>query len=248
MTDKPVDSQVLEVGLEMIAGSMRAPIREYAALIGELFGSGAQALTFFGFVVGDTFEPAVRTARNVLVLDRVDLSILRKLAEQGTKLGKAGITAPLVMTPDYIKASLDTFPLELIDILQRHTTIFGKDYFVDLSFEDRHVRLQCERELKVALISLRQGLLAAAGREKILGGIELDIGEGLMRTLRGLLWLKGGKDALPAEGVLTEVEKLVDRKLSGIRTATDLASDHAWAEFVALYEDVEALQEVADAW
>ena len=177
--------------LKGIADPMRLPLERYASLIRELAGANAQALTLFGAIAAGTFDLGRHVARNVLILEEVELSLLRRLAEHGAKFGKERIAAPLVMTADYIKASLDTFPLELIDIQQNHITVFGNDYFDDLEFEDGHVRLQCERELKAILIGLRQGLLAAAGREKFVGALEQDVGEGLLRTLRGLLWLKG---------------------------------------------------------
>ena len=89
---------------------------------------------------------------------------------------------------------------------------------------------------------------AAAGKEKYLGAIEVDIGEGLLRTLRGLLWLKGQRDAKPAGEVLSEVEKIAERKLAGMRNALDLTAPHGWTQFEMLYRDVEALGEIADAW
>lgn len=235
-------------GWNRVAASMRQPLQRYAELVKELAGSNAKALTLFGAVVAGSFDPSRHTARSVLVVDRVDLSMLRRLAERGVKFGKARIAAPLVMTSSYIKGSLDTFPLELIEIKQQHATVFGNDDFTDLSFEDAHVRLQCERELKTILIGLRQGLLAAAGREKFLGALEMDVAEGLMRTLRGLLWLKGRKEAKPAAEVVTDVEKTVDRKLAGVRTALDPAAHHGWDEFETLYRDVEALGDIANAW
>lgn len=233
-------------GLELVAHAMREPISEFARLLRDL--AGAKALTLFGAVTTESFDPARQTARSVLVVDHVDLSALRSLAEHGGKLGKVSIAAPLVMTPGYITDSLDTFPLELLEIMQKHVTLFGDDHFVDLSFEDAHVRLQCERELKVILIGLRQGLLAAAGREKFIGALEMDIGEGLSRTLRGLLWLKGRKDARPIDAVVAELEKVADRKLSGVRLAMDPSAHHGWAEFETLYNDVEALGNLVDAW
>ncbi len=235
-------------GLDRITAAMQQPLRSYAELVRKLAGTNAKALTLFGAVAADSFDPSRHTVRNVLVVDRVDLSMLRKLADHGAKLGKARVAAPLVMTPEYIKDSLDTFPLELIEIHQQHVTLFGDDHFMDLTFEDGHVRLQCERELKVILIGLRQGLLAAAGREKFIGALEMDVGEGLMRTLRGMLWLKGQKDAKPATDVLGAVETIIEKKLPGVQTALDHAAHHGWDEFESLYRDVEALGGIANAW
>ncbi len=234
--------------LDRLAEPYREPVRAYAGLTREIARDNARALTLFGAIAAGTFDPGRHVIRSVLVLGSVDLSILRRIAEHGSKLGKHRIAAPLIMTPEYIRASLDTFPLELIEIGQMHLTLFGQDHFADLSFDDAHVRLQCERELKVILIGLRQGLLAAAGREKVIAELETSVAENLMRTLRGLLWLKGQRQAKPAGDVLGEIEQLTEHRLPGVRTAIDATAAHGWPEFDSLYADIQALGEVADGW
>lgn len=234
--------------LDRVVESMREPLRDYVTLLQGMTKGQLKTLALFGTIAAGSFDPARHAARNVLVVPKVDLEMLRRLSAEGAKLGKARIAAPLVMTPEYIKESLDTFPLELLGISQCHVILVGDDPFVDLKFDDSHVRLQCERELKTVLIGMRQGLLAAAGRDKILGALEVDVAEGLLRTLRGMLWLKGSKDALPAPKVLEEIEKVTDRKLDGIRTALDPNATHGWDQFRTLYQDVEALGKIADAW
>lgn len=234
--------------LNRLPESVREPLRRYAGLIDELCGTTAKALAVFGVVVSGPFDIRHQTVRNVLIVERIDLRVLRRLAEHGAKLGKAGIAAPLTMMPKYIQSSLDTFPLELLEIMQHHRMLFGDDPFDDLSFEEGHIRLQCERELKVVLIGMRQGLLAAAGREKVIGALESDVGEGIVRTLRGMGWLKGTREAQSTEQIVTEVEKHCDRKLTGIRTALDRSAHHGWDEFESLYRDVEALGEIVNGW
>jgi len=234
--------------LDQIAASMREPVRVYTALIREVAGDRAKALTLFGSIVCGPFERERHSVRSVLVVDRVDLPMLHRLAEHGARLGKAGMAAPLIMTPEYIKASLDTFPLELIEIKQGHLTLFGDEYFDDLQFVDAHIRLQCERELKRLLVGLRQGLLAAAGREKLVGVLGRDLAEGLVRTLRGMLWLEGERDFKPASAVLEHAETLAKRALPGLRLALDPTARTGFGEFDSLYRDVETLGEIADAW
>lgn len=227
--------------------SIRDTIDMYVQLFRELAGDNVKALTLYGAVASDSFKPERQAVRNVAVLGKVDLDLLRKIANNGTKLGKANIAAPLIMTADYIASSLDTFPLEFIEICQTSINLFGDDHFADLTFEPTHIRLQCERELKTTLIGLRQGLLAAAGKEKMLGTLEMGVAEGLLRTLRGLLWLKGDTAAKPSDQVVTAIESLADKKLPGLRAALDTASQHGWAEFETLYRDVESIGEYVDA-
>lgn len=232
--------------IQKIPEPIRESVQQYVDLIKELAGDNALGLMLFGAVAAGAFDATRQTMRSVVILKTVDLGLLRRLAEHGLKLGKQHIAAPLIMTPDYIKESSDTFPLELIEIKQQHLTLFGDDYFSDLSFDSGHIRLQCERELKVVLMGLRQGLLAAAGREKVISALEVDVGEGLLRTLRGFLWLKGQTDGKPAAEVLKAVEEVTDRKLSGLRAALDVNGTHGWNEFNKLYEDVEALGKIVE--
>jgi len=235
-------------GLNRVPDFLRGPVCEYAALLRETAGPNARSLTLFGTVVAGTFDPGRHTVRSVLLLGEIDLDGLRRLAERGAKLGKHYISAPLVMTPDYIAESLDTFPLELLEIQQRHVTLFGEDCFADLKFQAQDVRLQCEREMKVTLIGLRQGLLAAAGRERTLGRLQEDAMGALLRTLRGMLWLKGQTHGLAAPDVVDAVEHVTARRLDGLRSALDPTENHGWPQFERLYHDVAALCDVVNAW
>jgi hypothetical protein len=98
------------------------------------------------------------------------------------------------------------------------------------------------------LIAMRQGLLSAAGRETVLAQLELDIGRGLVRTMRGVLWLKGQRQFLSALEAVEKVETEVGRSLPGVRDALDLNGPHGGREFDRLYCDLEALGEWVNAW
>jgi hypothetical protein len=234
--------------IQRVPEFLREPVGEYVSLVRELAGETARSVTLFGAVVAGAFDPERHTVTNVVVLDEVRIDLLRRLAEHGARLGKHRIAAPLIMTPAYIQQSLDTFPLELLEIHQQHVTVIGTDFFVDLAFDDAHMRLQCERELKVAAIGLRQGLLATVGSERLLADVLVDAAGGLLRTLRGMLWLRGHKQAQPAPAVLEAIEQVTDRTLPGLRAALDPSDEHGWGTFEKLYDDVDALGAIVDAW
>lgn len=203
-------------------------------------------LTLFGEVLGPD-DAERREATTVLVLHQMDLALLRRLAEFGPKLAVRAVAPPLVMTPAYIRESLDTFPLEFIDIHQRRLTLAGNDCFANIKPQAEHVRLQCERELKCILIRLRQGLLTGGTREDLLEELELDVGDHLARTLRGLAWLAGRTEALPRVELLREAVRLAGAPLPGVRAAMQGGGEHGWAEFQALYKDVERLAGAVNA-
>ena len=236
------------LSVDRVPDSMRQPIQSYAQNVQALAGPNALALTLFGSIAAGTFDQKLHTARSVVVLQTVDLEMLRRFAKDGPRLGKARIAAPLIMTPAYIKASADSFPLELLEIQQRHLCVFGPDYFEELAIQENHIRLQCERELKTILIGMRQALLAAAGKEKLFGDIEADAAERLVRTFRGLLWLHGQRDPKPAAQAVSEIERTTKRDLPGVRGAINERGKHGWEEFKRLYEEVDALRTFVDAW
>jgi hypothetical protein len=234
--------------LDIIADPMREHVRHFVQLLREMGRENAQALVLYGAIAAGRFDATRHTVRSVLVVGQVDLHMLRRIAEHGPTLGGRHISAPLVMTPAYIAGSRDTFPLELLEIQQNHVTVFGEDHFAELAFDEKDVRLQCERELKVLMLRLRQALLVAAGRDKELTAFGEDAAEGLLRVLRGMLWLKGRREAQPAAAVLSEIETLTTRRLIGVRTALDANAAHGWETFQALYSDVDALGAIVDGW
>jgi hypothetical protein len=235
-------------GLDAIDPAMQEPIRRYADRVQAHAGAKVLSLTLFGAITASPFDASRQTASNVLVLETVDLAALRNLAAEGHKFGNMAIAAPLVMTPGFIRASLDTFPLELIEIKERRLVLFGEDFFASLEFQREHVRLQCERELKTLVMGIRQSLVASTGRDKALPAIAAQAGGSLARTLRGLLWLKDVKQPKPFADLAADVAKLVNRPLGGIRAALVAPESVGWRELQELYEDVEALGQSADAW
>lgn len=237
---------VADDALTAVSPSIRSALRDYAELLQGMAGENLLGLTVYGPVLGPDFDPSAMSISSVMVLERIDLGLLRRAAEHGPALGQRGLTAPLVMTPGYIASSLDSFPLELLEIHQQHVTLLGKNYFEALEIAPEHLRLQCEREFKRILVRLRQGLLAAGTREDVLAGLEVDVGVHLLRTLRGLLWLKDRKEWLSSDRVVAESEKLIGQALPGVGHAVHLHDEHGWEEFQSLYADVEKLMVFAD--
>jgi hypothetical protein len=106
------------------------------------------SITITGSALTDDFDLEKSDVNSVLVLHKMDLGFLELLASLGKTYGKKGISAPLIMTPEYIMHSLDVFPIEFLNIKLLHDTLFGEDLFQHLAIDRKDLRLQCERELK----------------------------------------------------------------------------------------------------
>lgn len=243
-----VSLQIERERLANLPEDLREPVARFWARLQALFGEGCRAWTIFGPAASGTYDPLLHQAQSVLVLDEVNLDALRQLAGEGERFGRLGLAAPLIMTPRYIDQSRDTFPLELLEIQQAHVTVWGEEFFEARTFEESHVRLECEREGKALLIAMRQGLLASGGSRRLLTTLEESLSERILRVMRGMLWLKGTRQQLPPRQIVRECEELLDRKLPGIRGLVDLLRVPGWDEFKRLYDDVVALSEHVNAW
>jgi len=244
-TQKP-DADAPAIDVSSLPPRIQQPVGELAQMLCKLASDNLKGLVVFGAALGDSFDPTRMRTQSVAVLDHVDLAMLNELRAKGVKFGKMGLLAPLIMTPRYIDESRDVFPVDLLEIQQRHVVVFGHDNFQDLSFHRPDVRLQCERELKRALIQLRQGMLAAAHRDKVLIDLCLAAAEHVARILRAVLWLKGKDSPASMHQVIDAARPVVDLSLNGLRGALDPRAGGDFSRFEALYHDVEALAEWVD--
>ncbi len=234
--------------IDHIVEALREPIRRFAARIQELAPGNALGWTIYAAAANGSVERQRPAIPSVLMLRTTDLDLLRHLGAIGQHYGRLGLAPPLIMTPPFLHALQETFPLELLEIQQAHSIVFGPDYFADLNLEDRNVRLQCERELDVMLIGLQQGLLATAGIEDRLAMLQREWLDGLLRALRGMLWLKGHKGRLSADQVVAEVSQVVKLPLEGIRRVVAAVASPSWDTIRQLHAEVEALGTAIDGW
>jgi len=147
------------------------------------------SLCVVGSALTDDFHPKYSDINTVLVVQRRSHQLLKQLAGYGKSMGKRKLRAPLLMTMEYIEQSLDVFGVELLDFQFNHVVVYGRDPFGELTFRKENIRLQCERQLKAALIRLRQGYIQALGKPKYVSNLLMECVKELLVLLRALLWL-----------------------------------------------------------
>ena len=207
-----------------------------------------------GSALTQDFDPKISDINSVVVLHKMDLKFLEFLAPQGKKYGKKRIAAPLIMTPEYIENSLDVFPLEFFNIKMLHHTVWGEDIFQFLEIHQSDLRRQCEQELKVKLIGLRQGYISAAGDQKILARGFAESFAGYMPLFKSIILLLGKEPPNNNDGILSVLEEV-----SGVRTdvfkivlnqkkkKTKPSIEQLNMVFEDYYAAIEKLGEVTDA-
>ncbi len=130
-------------------------------------------------------------ARLVAVLARSDAQTLQRAPSLMARWRKRGFEAPLFLTRQDLKRSLDTFPLELFNLGLAVQPLSGADLFSGLNIEPAMLRLQCERELKGRAVALRRAYAASTLREELLGLVAGSLPL-MLAVFRGLVHLAGG--------------------------------------------------------
>lgn len=200
------------------------------------------------------YDPKISDINSVIVLHEMDLKFLEWLAPLGKKYGKKGIAAPLFMTPVYIDNSRDVFPIEFLNIKLLHHTVFGKDVFEDLDIDRSDLRHQCERELKVKLIGLRQGYISAAGDQKILARGFADSFAGYMPLFKAIIVLLGRETPQNNQEILSALTDITGVRTDAFKKVLALKSRQTKPTIEKLnivfedyYKVIEQLGEMIDA-
>jgi len=153
-------------------------------------------------VIAD-YDAKLSDVNSLVLLRDMDLGFLEFLAPLGKKYGNKHVAAPLVMTPEYIQQSLDSFPVEFLDFKLIHKTVYGEDILQGLHIARHDLRVQCEREIKSKLINLRQGYLSSLGKKDPLAQTLVRSITGSMALFRAIITLLGKEPLLSRAEVIT---------------------------------------------
>ena len=193
--------------LDALPQALRAPLSTLLDDLVASYSANLRAVCLYGSGATEEFVHRRSTPRILVVLDVVDAAAVRQAALHWPRWRSLGVVAPLFLTLEQIRSSLDVFPLEFLEMQARHLTLLGEDPLADLTFGPAAVRQQCERELRGSLITIREGFIETGHDAKALESLLLRAFSGIQRILLGLLWLRK-KTAPPTnKELLTKVEE-----------------------------------------
>ena len=160
-----------------------------------------------GSVLTEGFDPR-RSQINLLVVARaLDGPRLDAVARALPAQRRRPFIEPLFLTRAQIEHSLDSFPIEWIEIQERRLRIEGDDVFGAIEVPRTYLRLQCEHELRGKHIQLRQTYLLHHTDSAVLARALRASDSGFATLLRTLLRLRG--EAPPANTARV-IERVAD--------------------------------------
>jgi hypothetical protein len=229
----PHDVMRAEPAPEVLEG-----VRRWLEPVRAALGPDFLAAYLTGSVLTSGWNPK-RSAVNVLVIARdlagERLAVLERAVPAASKTLRI---EPLFLTRRQVEHSLDVFPIEWIEIQERHLRLEGEDVVGPLQIPLKALRAQLEHELRSKHIRLRQAYVlthaAPAELERELRGMASSFAA-LFRTL---LRLRG--EAVPAEGShviarVADLYRLDAQSLLGAHLLRYSEREVKAAEIVPLY-------------
>ncbi len=219
----------------------------------DTFGASLHSLYIYGSATTDDFNEKYSDINVAMILDDISIQNLIKARSCIKTLRKKHIAAPLFLTKDYIKDSLDSFPLEFLAIKNSHLTLHGDDAFADISIEPEHVRLQTERELKGKLLVLRASFLENIDKKNVLNALIVNSFSALIPVLKGILFFKEAEIPVNALDVIKATAEVCEIDLSSFESAYKIKNRYLKLkseEFVTFFESyisaVDSLAKLVD--
>ncbi len=179
------------------AGDILDAVRKWLAPVRGVLGPDFVAAYLTGSVLTRGFDSKHSHVNVLLVTRALDAEKLDAVAAALPRQKKAPLVEPLFLTRRQIETSLDSFPIEWIEIQERHLRLEGEDVFGALQFSRQYLRLQCEHELRGKHIQLRQAYLLHRDDSPVLVRALRASASGFATLFRTLLRLRG--EALPAD-------------------------------------------------
>jgi len=157
------------MSFKKISEDLQKVLNDFSSELNKIYKDSLISVILYGSASSGEYVP-----------HRSDVNVLVVLTDSGvTNIAKARNTInkkrfsdikPIFVTERYIQSSLDTFPIEFLDMEENHAVISGKDVLSGIKIDTRNLRFQCEQELKSKILLLKTAYIRA-GDEKELARI-----------------------------------------------------------------------------
>jgi len=171
-----------------LPANVKKDLDNFSKGLKDVYGPDLVSLIVYGSVASGEFIDKRSNINLLVLLKDAGLPNLKKSAKI---IRKSGLIKAIFLTPDYIKASSDVFPVEFLDMRENYTLVFGEDLLKELNIDLRNLRFQCEQEIKSKIITLKQAYLGLSQSKSALEELLFKSFNSSLHILRNVLRLKG---------------------------------------------------------
>jgi len=186
------------------------------------YGDNLVTIILYGSACSREFNPVKSDINLLIVLKEASLEMMEKAGPVLKKWAKFRVQQPLIMDMKYISHSLDTFPIEFLNMRFLYMVLAGEDFLKDLNLEKKYIRLQLERELKGKRLRLAMEWISVKNKPELVQNLVRVSLNDFAAVFRALLFLKGVEIPAKKADIFTETGKayaLEDRPFKRILEA-----------------------------
>ena len=192
--------------IELSAGD-RAKVDEAVRQIVDACGARLVGVALYGEAASAEYRAGRSPLALVAIVGDVGPDVLRELRPAAERLRQRGIPTPLVIDADYLEHARDVFPLELLELRDRHAGLAGDATALGrIVIDTASLRRQVEAELRGKMLHLWEGYLTTRNRRRLRALLVASVPY-FLHVLRGLLELKGANEKSAVASVAAAVER-----------------------------------------
>jgi predicted nucleotidyltransferase len=164
---------------------------EFTSDFQKIFGAHLISISLYGSGAREDYAPGKSDLNFLIVLSEEGIGDLKKVHAVLPKWRKRRVAIPLIMTKSFILSSLDSYPIEFLNMKRHYVPVFGEDVLTELIFNRSSLRLQAERELKGKILLLRARYLETEGKEDRIKDLIRESITAFVSIFNALLYLMG---------------------------------------------------------
>ncbi|MBN1466154.1 hypothetical protein JXA02_10350, partial [candidate division KSB1 bacterium] len=156
---------------------------------------------------------------------------------------------------DYIASSLDSFPIEFLNLKLHHKLLFGQDLLSPLEIEDSHLRLKCEEQLKSKLLHLWEDFVETQGKKGPMRRLLIETVPTLSSIFIGLIVMKKAnvpdnkEDIIISTARLYGLDESVFQRVVDVRIGSaKLSQKEIQSTLQSYISEMSKLADIVDQW
>jgi predicted nucleotidyltransferase len=139
---------------------------EFTADVKSVFGKDLISIILYGSGAKGDYVFKKSDINFLIVLTQTGMDQIYTSFQLIKKWRKQHVSVPLFLDKAYLDSSLDSFPIEFLNMKEHHKVVFGQDVLAPIKISKKNLRLQCEAQIKGKLLHLREEFLQTAGDKK----------------------------------------------------------------------------------
>lgn len=171
-----------------------------------LYGNNLVSVILYGSGAGGDFNSQKSDINLLIILTSMDIELIAKSSDLQSFYLKRRFSVPLFMDKKYIAQSLDSYPIEFLDLKGCYHVLYGEDILASLTIKTPDLRLQIERELKGKWLHLLQEYPYARKNKKHLLELAQISLKSYTPVFRAMMNLKEVKIPLNRNELFKEIE------------------------------------------